>query len=106
MFISQSDIDSATRGSRNSNACARYWNLSAGEKKRLELDEDRLLGSLLFNLVGFMTMMQAGGVPGWLEESRRKVRRLLARCHIGLQSSQEIHDILDNLDKLVRLSNW
>ena len=36
----------------------RYKNLTTGEKKRLEQDEDRLLSTMLFNMVAFMVMMQ------------------------------------------------
>ena len=36
----------------------RYRGLSETEKKRLEHDEDRLLSTMLFNLVAFMVMMQ------------------------------------------------
>ena len=36
----------------------RYQGLSDNEKKRLEHDEDRLLSTMLYNLVAFMVMFQ------------------------------------------------
>lgn len=96
------------------NICS-YVSLGVGERKRLELEEDRILCTLLFNLVAFMVMMQVTGsaaipqpptsthshIPGGLDEGRKKIRRLLARCHIGLQYSQEFDGLLSSLDKLV-----
>ena len=35
-------------------------------------------------------------------EVKRKVRRLLGKCHIGLIYCQEIHNLLDQINTLVR----
>lgn len=73
----------------------RYRNLSENEKKRLEHDEDRLLSTMLYNLVAFMVMMQ-------IEQNdvKRIVRRLLGKSHIGLIYSQEINLLLDKISQL------
>ncbi|XP_075545658.1 rab3 GDP-GTP exchange factor isoform X1 [Dermacentor variabilis] len=71
----------------------RYRSLSSPEKKRLEHDEDRLLSTLLSNLIAFMLMME---VP--VDEIRRRARRLLGKCHISLVYSAELNTILDALD--------
>ncbi|XP_077518328.1 rab3 GDP-GTP exchange factor isoform X3 [Amblyomma americanum] len=78
----------------------RYRSLSSPEKKRLEHDEDRLLSTLLSNLIAFMLMME---VP--IEEIRRRARRLLGKCHISLVYSAEINTILDALDYVDRDGN-
>src|SRR6218665_3118557 len=74
----------------------RYKSLGDSEKKRLEYDEDRLLGIMLYNMVAFMIMMNVNK-----NEVRRKVRRLLGKCHIGLACSQEINLLLDQIESLV-----
>jgi len=33
---------------------------------------------------------------------KKKVRRLLGKSHIGLLQSQQVNDLLDNLNNLVR----
>jgi hypothetical protein len=63
----------------------------------LEQDEDRLLSTMLHNLTAFMIMVQVEKV-----EIRRKVRRLVGKCHIGLAASQEINILLDQINQLVR----
>ncbi|XP_023933689.1 MAP kinase-activating death domain protein-like, partial [Lingula anatina] len=73
----------------------RYKDLGAAEKKRLEQDEDRLLANMLYNLIAFMVMMKVNK-----QEIRRKARRMLGKCHIGLHYSQEINELLDNLTNL------
>ena len=73
----------------------RYRSLSENEKKRLEHDEDRLLSTMLFNLMAFMVMMQMDKT-----EMKRKVRRLLGKSHIGLIYSQEINLLLDKVGQL------
>ena len=73
----------------------RYKQLGAAERKRLELDEDRLLAVMLYNLIAFMIMMKVGK-----EEIRRKIRRMLGKCHIGLAMSQQVNELLDNINKL------
>ena len=68
----------------------RYNLLGTAEKKRLELDEDHLLAVMLYNLITFMVMMRVSK-----DEIRRKVRRMLGKCHIGLLMSQQVNDLLD-----------
>ena len=77
----------------------RYASLGDCERKRLELDEDRLLSVMLYNMVGFMVMLRVSKA-----EIRRKVRRLLGKCHIGLLCSQDINSLLDQLNNLVSSS--
>ena len=50
----------------------RYKCLSENEKKRLEHDEDRLLSTMLYNLVAFMIMMRIDKT-----DIKKIVRRLL-----------------------------
>jgi hypothetical protein len=72
--------------------------LSETERKRLEHEEDRLLATMLYNLVSFMVML---GVEQ--EAIRRKVRRLLGKSHIGLIYSQEVQLLLEQIHQLVSL---
>ena len=74
----------------------RYVQLGNAEKKRLELDEDHLLAVMLYNLISFMIMMKVSK-----DEIRRKVRRMLGKCHIGLTMSQQVNDLLDCANTLV-----
>ena len=74
-----------------------YFSLSNADRKRLELDEDRLLAVMLYNLIAFMIMMRVSK-----EEIRRKIRRVLGRCHIGLTMSQQVNELLDHIAQLVR----
>lgn len=74
----------------------RYNQLSVGEKKRLELDEDHLLAVMLYNLISFMIMMRVSK-----DEIRRKIRRMLGKCHIGLLMSQQVNELLDCINSLV-----
>ncbi|XP_064633994.1 MAP kinase-activating death domain protein-like isoform X3 [Lineus longissimus] len=73
----------------------RYVSLGDGEKKRLEHDEDRLLSIILYNMVGFMTMMQVEK-----NEVKKKIRRMLGKSHIGLIYSQDVNDLLDHVANL------
>ncbi|CAF0752523.1 unnamed protein product [Rotaria sp. Silwood1] len=73
----------------------RYYSLSSSDRKRLELDEDRLLAVMLYNLIAFMVMMRVSK-----DEIRRKVRRMLGRCHIGLSMSQQVNELIDNISNL------
>ena len=75
---------------------ARYKSLSETERKRLEHEEDRLLSTLLYNLVAFMVMVDVDK-----NELKRKVRRLLGKSHIGLAYSHEVHQLLDQVEHLV-----
>ncbi|CAH2979758.1 unnamed protein product [Chilo suppressalis] len=68
----------------------RYKCLSETERKRLEHEEDRLLSTALYNLTAAMVLF---GVEA--DIVRNKVRRLLAKSHIGLVYSQEVNHLLD-----------
>lgn len=74
----------------------RYKTLSDSEKKRLEHDEDRLLSTMLYNLIAELVMLNLKK-----EEIRRKCRRLLGKSHIGLVYAQEINQLLDQINNLV-----
>lgn len=76
----------------------RFARLTAAERRRLELDEDRLLCALLSNAVAFMVMLRVS-----VTAIRRKMRRLLGKCHIGLHYSAIVNQLLEHLEKLVRL---
>ncbi|MCP9265477.1 MAP kinase-activating death domain protein [Dirofilaria immitis] len=73
----------------------RYYSLSESEKRRLELDEDHLLSTLLHNLTSYMIM--CGGSQRAVQQ---KIRRLLGKAHIGLVYSKTINQLLDDLPKL------
>ncbi|XP_043219583.1 MAP kinase-activating death domain protein-like isoform X7 [Amphibalanus amphitrite] len=73
----------------------RYNSLSETERKRLEHDEDRLLSTMLYNLVAFMVMLRVNK-----QELKRKIRRLLGKSHIGLVYSQEVNELLDQIGNL------
>uniref|UniRef100_A0AAY4DI79 MAP kinase-activating death domain protein n=1 Tax=Denticeps clupeoides TaxID=299321 RepID=A0AAY4DI79_9TELE len=73
----------------------RYLSLGDHDRKRLEDDEDRLLATLLHNMIAYMLMMKVNK-----NDIRKKVRRLMGKSHIGLTHSQEINDILDRLANL------
>ncbi|XP_073397714.1 MAP kinase-activating death domain protein isoform X12 [Dendrobates tinctorius] len=73
----------------------RYFSLGDHDRKRLEDDEDRLLATLLHNMVAYMVMMKVNKT-----DLRRKVRRLLGKCHIGLSHSQLINELLDRVSDL------
>ncbi|XP_073515048.1 MAP kinase-activating death domain protein isoform X12 [Phyllobates terribilis] len=73
----------------------RYFSLGDHDRKRLEDDEDRLLATLLHNMVAYMVMMKVNKT-----DLRRKVRRLLGKCHIGLSHSQLINELLDKVTDL------
>ena len=62
----------------------------------MELDEDRLLAVMLYNLIAFMIMMRVNK-----DEIRRKIRRMIGRCHIGLTMSQQVNELIDNIANLV-----
>jgi len=53
---------------------------------------------MLYNLIAFMIMMRVSK-----EEIRRKIRRILGRCHIGLTMSQQVNELLDNISNLVNI---
>nr|XP_046250396.1 MAP kinase-activating death domain protein isoform X8 [Scatophagus argus] len=70
----------------------RYLSLGEHDRKRLEDDEDRLLATLLHNMIAYMLMMKLNK-----NDIRKKVRRLMGKSHIGLTYSQEINEMLDKL---------
>ncbi|NP_001072717.1 MAP kinase-activating death domain protein [Xenopus tropicalis] len=70
----------------------RYFSLGDHDRKRLEDDEDRLLATLLHNMIAYMIMMKVNKT-----DLRRKVRRILGKCHIGLVHSQQINELLDRV---------
>ncbi|XP_075874409.1 MAP kinase-activating death domain protein isoform X9 [Nelusetta ayraudi] len=70
----------------------RYLSLGDHDRKRLEDDEDRLLSTLLHNMIAYMLMIKLNK-----NDIRKKVRRLMGKSHIGLTYSQEINEILDKL---------
>ncbi|XP_029438631.1 MAP kinase-activating death domain protein isoform X5 [Rhinatrema bivittatum] len=70
----------------------RYFSLGDHDRKRLEDDEDRLLATLLHNMIAYMLMVKVGK-----NDIRKKVRRLMGKSHIGLVHSQQINEILDKL---------
>ncbi|KAK5643903.1 hypothetical protein RI129_007748 [Pyrocoelia pectoralis] len=73
----------------------RYKALSDTERKRLEHDEDRLLSTMLYNLTAILVMLNVNKA-----EIKRKIRRLLGKCHIGLVYSQEVNLLLDQINNL------
>ncbi|XP_053207796.1 MAP kinase-activating death domain protein-like isoform X2 [Panonychus citri] len=73
----------------------RYRSLSDIDKKRLEHEEDRLLSTLLYNQTAFMIMMNSDRT-----EIKRKVRRLLGKCHIGVIYSDEVNSLLEQIENL------
>ncbi|XP_035485039.2 MAP kinase-activating death domain protein isoform X3 [Scophthalmus maximus] len=70
----------------------RYLSLGEHDRKRLEDDEDRLLATLLHNMIAYMLMMKVTK-----NDIRKKVRRLMGKSHIGLSYSQDINEMLDKL---------
>ncbi|NWS74543.1 MADD protein, partial [Crotophaga sulcirostris] len=73
----------------------RYLSLGEHDRKRLEDDEDRLLATLLHNMIAYMLMIKVNK-----NDIRKKVRRLMGKSHVGLVHSQQINDILDKLANL------
>ncbi|XP_037694451.1 MAP kinase-activating death domain protein isoform X18 [Choloepus didactylus] len=73
----------------------RYLSLGEHDRKRLEDDEDRLLATLLHNLISYMLLMKVNK-----NDIRKKVRRLMGKSHIGLMYSQQINEVLDQLANL------
>ncbi|XP_077374980.1 MAP kinase-activating death domain protein isoform X22 [Festucalex cinctus] len=73
----------------------RYLSLGEHDRKRLEDDEDKLLATLLHNMIAYMLMMKVNK-----NDIRKKVRRLMGKSHIGLTYSQEINELLDKLTQM------
>lgn len=76
----------------------RYESLGDSDKRRLEHDEDRLLFVMLHNTIAIMVLM---GVK--VTDIKRRVRRLLGKCHIGLAWSHEVNALFDQIQILVRV---
>nr|CAD2180348.1 unnamed protein product [Meloidogyne enterolobii] len=70
----------------------RYSQLSEADRKRLELEEDRILATLLHNMTAMMHLCH---VP--VRTIQQKVRRMLGKAHIGLIYSKRINQLLDEL---------
>ncbi|XP_032638139.1 MAP kinase-activating death domain protein isoform X27 [Chelonoidis abingdonii] len=70
----------------------RYLSLGEHDRKRLEDDEDRLLATLLYNMLVYMLMMKVNK-----NDVKKKVRRLMGKSHIGLVQSQQINELLDRV---------
>ncbi|XP_048584586.1 MAP kinase-activating death domain protein isoform X2 [Nematostella vectensis] len=73
----------------------RYKSLQPVEQKRLEEEEDKLLATTLYNTVAFMVALDVDR-----DTIRKKIRRLLGKSHIGLNQSQLVNDLLENLHNL------
>ncbi|XP_067413809.1 MAP kinase-activating death domain protein [Emydura macquarii macquarii] len=73
----------------------RYLSLGEHDRKRLEDDEDRLLATLLHNMIAYMLMMKVSKT-----DIKKKVRRLMGKSHIGLMHSQQINELLDKVASL------
>ncbi|XP_034536287.1 MAP kinase-activating death domain protein isoform X8 [Notolabrus celidotus] len=73
----------------------RYLSLGDHDRKRLEDDEDRLLATLLHNMIAYMLMIKLNK-----NDIKKKVRRLMGKSHIGLTYSQEINELLDKLTNM------
>ena len=56
---------------------------------------------MLYNLIAFMILMRVSK-----EEIRRKIRRVLGRCHIGLMMSQQVNELLDHIAQLVKKTSF
>ena len=89
----------------------RYSQLSEADRKRLELEEDRILATLLHNMTAmvekkifsrkiFFPQMHLCHVP--VRTIQQKVRRMLGKAHIGLIYSKRINQLLDELITLVK----
>lgn len=74
----------------------RYRSLGNLEQKRLEEDEDKVLGTTLFNITAFMVQLQVEKA-----NVRRKIRRMIGKAHIGVSHSQGVAQLLAKLDYVV-----
>ncbi|KRY91174.1 MAP kinase-activating death domain protein, partial [Trichinella pseudospiralis] len=70
----------------------RYASMSESDRKRLELEEDKLLTTVLHNMCAVMLMVNC---PRQLIQ--QKIRRLIGKAHVGLLCSQEINSVLDQI---------
>jgi glutamate formiminotransferase len=76
----------------------RYRSLGHLEQKRLEEDEDKVLGATLFNITAFMIHLKVEKM-----EIKKKVRRIIGKAHIGMSQSQFVGQLLAKLDYVVSL---
>jgi hypothetical protein len=74
----------------------RYRSLGRLEQKRIEEDEDKVLGTTLFNITAFMILLNVQE-----SELKKKVRRMIGKAHIGMNQSQRIGQLLQKLDYVV-----
>lgn len=73
----------------------RYRSLGKLEQKRLEEDEDKVLGTVLFNLTAFMIQVNVDK-----KEIKRKIRRIIGKAHVGLCQSQCVGHLLASIENL------
>ena len=83
---------------QNKKTCVlcRYRSLGRLEQKRLEEDEDKVLGTTLFNITAFMILLNVEGT-----DIKKKIRRMIGKAHIGMSQSQRIGQLLAKLDYVV-----
>lgn len=74
----------------------RYKHLGENEQRRLAHDEDRLLSTMLYNLIAFMLMMNVRK-----DLINSKVRSMLGKCRIAICYAEEITSLLCRLQNLV-----
>jgi hypothetical protein len=63
----------------------------------MEIEEDNILHAVLHNLSAFMLATAVAK-----DEIRKRVNRFLGQAHLGLNHTQAIYDLLDNLKFVVR----
>uniref|UniRef100_A0A183AU69 MAP kinase-activating death domain protein n=1 Tax=Echinostoma caproni TaxID=27848 RepID=A0A183AU69_9TREM len=73
----------------------KFYNLTPTEKRILQCQEDRLLATCLYNLIGCMLMMKVDR-----EAIRTRIRRIQARCRLGSYFSNTLSHLLDQLQYL------
>ena len=74
----------------------RYRSLGHLEQKRLEEDEDKVLGTTLFNIAAFMIHLNVDK-----NEMKKKIRRIIGKAHIGMSQSHIVTQLLAKLDYVV-----
>ena len=75
----------------------RYKSASDENCRAMEMEEDDILSAILHNLAAFMLATAVSK-----DEIRKRVNRFLGQAHLGLEHTQTIYDLLDNLKFLVR----
>lgn len=73
----------------------RYAKLSVPERKLWDLKEDRILATLLHNLIAFMVMLKTTK-----QEIYNVGYRLLGRCRLGSHFSHSISNLLESIAEL------